>query len=128
MSNRIKGKKTKKFKHVFTWVILFKIPKFSFLVLAPTIAYCSLFNIGTVILRPDKYNILTLLANTLSLIGTMFDWNWNYKDRLICKEIYWIHPIDQSKKLLELRPNLCRDFYLKTNIYCGHLSYLTYYC
>ena len=73
MSNRIKGKKTKKFKHGFTWVILFKIPKFSFLVLAPTIAYCSLFNIGTVILRPDKYNILTLLANTLSLIGTMFD-------------------------------------------------------
>ena len=24
--------------------------------LAPTIAYCLLFNIGTIILRPDKYN------------------------------------------------------------------------
>ena len=27
------------------------------LVLAPTIAYCSFLNIGTIILRPDKYNI-----------------------------------------------------------------------
>ena len=30
--------------------------QFGFLVLAPTIAYCSLFNIGAIILRTDTYN------------------------------------------------------------------------
>ena len=30
--------------------------QFGFLVLAPTIAYCSLFNIEAIILRPDIYN------------------------------------------------------------------------
>ena len=32
---------------------------FGFLVLVPTIAFCSLFNIGAIILRPDKYNIFS---------------------------------------------------------------------
>ena len=35
------------------------ILSFGFLVLAPTIAYFYLFNIGTIILRPDKYNNIT---------------------------------------------------------------------
>ena len=32
---------------------------FGFLELAPTIAYCLLFNIGSIILRPDKSNNAT---------------------------------------------------------------------
>ena len=34
-----------------------------FLVFAPTIAYCLLFNIGAIILRPDKYNIMSKIRN-----------------------------------------------------------------
>ena len=36
------------------------------LVLAPITAHCSLFNIGAILLRPDKYNILTRKSNSQS--------------------------------------------------------------
>ena len=42
------------------------------LVLAATIAYCSLFNIATIILRPDKYNIIMKNKICNSYFHTIF--------------------------------------------------------
>ena len=49
---------------------------FGFLVLVPTIAYYLLFNIGAIILRPDKYNTGTHIfiksLNTVAQIRNLF--------------------------------------------------------
>ena len=42
---------------------------FGFLVLAPTIAYCSFLNIGAITLRPDKYNTLSKNVRVLAAKG-----------------------------------------------------------